>query len=338
MKKELILLLSILFISIVSCDNSSTENNGQTVKVSTVDDLTLIDTLFAIGRPDSVVRLLNIQISENKNDSKLYNVRAKANFQMLQMFGDASYILTAIKDYRKALELGGNELISNMGLATCYAHVPNYDSTFKYLDAVLQENPNYANAYQLKGTVFMAQGDTSKAISSFQTAVEQNPYLYTSYNELGEMHKKTDLKKALGYYKSAYEYCDGAIPYMYDYAINLQNYADYIVEGNTAGNYMEYYNSAFDVYKEILEIDSTFYPSYFNIGNIEKLLSNTKAADSLYMIALEYSPDNTEIYYNLGVVAEMDNRMLDANSYYSKCIKLDQGYKPAQERLKVINR
>ena len=37
-----------------------------------------------------------------------------------------------------------------MGLATCYAHLPNYDSTFKYLDAVLQENPNYAKAYQLK--------------------------------------------------------------------------------------------------------------------------------------------------------------------------------------------
>ena len=58
--------------------------------------------------------------------------------------------------------------------------VEEYESSFRYLNEALKVDIHSATAYRLKGFNYKYAGDTVNAVSSFQTAIEQDPNDYDS--------------------------------------------------------------------------------------------------------------------------------------------------------------
>jgi predicted Zn-dependent protease len=84
----------------------------------------------------------------------------------------------------KCIELEPAHKEGNMKLAELYFIARQYDNVFKYLNNVLKADVHNPKAYFMKGMAYKELGDTVKSISSFQTAIEQEPGYYDTFMQL----------------------------------------------------------------------------------------------------------------------------------------------------------
>jgi len=70
-------------------------------------------------------------------------------------------------------------------LGELYFFVKQYENAFAKINQALKINENLAKAYYLKGNIYKEIGDTAKAISSLETAIEQDNKNYGAFLDLG---------------------------------------------------------------------------------------------------------------------------------------------------------
>lgn len=307
------------------------------------------DTLADYGIP--LLQLLDEQIARHPDSAELYFKRAEA----LQKLGNsgkaradaaeairkdsfrAAYyrllaeIYFASEEFTRALqtlETGRQKLPDDVSLmletAKYYYIIGEKQKSIRLLDSVLMKNISNPYAYFYKGMIFKEIGDTSRAISSFQTAIEQNPGYYEAYMQLGLLFSKKNDPVAIDYFSNALKIDSTSEEALYGMALFYQN------QGN--------YKQAKQLYRKMIMQFPQGKRAFYNMGYIYFLEDSLDKAERNFDLALKVAPDYTEAYYMLGLCAERKNQTETARYYYRQSLNLKPDYQLALDGLQRVDK
>jgi Tfp pilus assembly protein PilF len=110
--------------------------------------------------------------------------------------------------YESAIAKDSTNSKSYLGLARIYAALDNYAKADYYIGVSLKLDPYVPEPYFTRGLIYRSdyymtgrEESWDIAISSFQTAVEQDAEFYPAYVEMGVMYAEQGDSIALEYYK-----------------------------------------------------------------------------------------------------------------------------------------
>jgi len=326
---NIVLLLSIPLICGMLCFfacTTSTEKKPDTTGVST-------------SNADSALTAMDQQIAANPKDPSLFHQRAKiylAKKDLAAAFTDmktaldmdstkSEFFLTLADLYLiagksgnskaaldKCLSLDPANVSAKLKLAELYLLVRKYDQSMHYLDEVLRADVHNAKAYFIKGMCFKELGDTSKAVSSFRTAIDQNADYYDAFMQLGIIMTSKHNLVALQYFNSALALHPQSMEALYGRTLFFQETGNFnkAIEGYTMilsvdpknkyahfnlgfihQEYLKVYDEALKHYTRAIAADSSYYEAWFNRGLCFETLGDIKAASADFNKALSIKPD-----------------------------------------------
>ena len=101
-----------------------------------------------------------------------------ANASYFVSLSDIYFATDKVRDSKialeKAISIDPKNSLALIKLGEFYFLIQKYQEAFDFIDKALKVDEHIAKAYFLKGMIFKELKDTSKAISSFITAVEQD--------------------------------------------------------------------------------------------------------------------------------------------------------------------
>ena len=317
--------LSLLLISLMACNESSTARLEEDVQVES-------------GTPfDSI----NALIKSSPNDPDLYFARAKMHYGNRDLASSLSdvgrslrldssnadyYILLAdlkliSKESRASRDILEQAYAMNpenvdvlLKLGELYMIVQDAEESFKYLNDALRLDPYNAAAYRTKGFNYKYLGDTANAVSSFQTAVEQDPNDYDSYMQLGLFYTEIGHEIAVDYFNNAIEARPEKLESYYAKGMHYQNTGEP--------------RKALNVYEEIITKNEQFFNAYYNMGyiHLEMYLKYDSAA-YFFNKAIEMGPPKyIDAIYNKGLSYERAGDLTKAEEHYRECLKINPQY------------
>lgn len=322
-----IIFAALILFMVASCSQKKgsdvTENGG-------VQDTTPIGKQIAE---------ISMKIGEDPKNADLIHERAKLHMQRMDVANamidmekvlsidttKADYFLTLADVHlgatkpgkskaalEKCLQIDPKNKLAYEKLAELYFLVQQYKEAIANLDEVLKLDIKNPKAYFMKGMCYRDMGDTTKAVSSFRTTIEQKADYYDAYLQLAMIfHAKND-KLALQYYDGALRVNPKSVDALYGrglwYQENERNYdkaiQDYTSAIQIAPNssrshfalgfihyqYLKVYDQAIKHYNDAIAADSTWPEAYFNRGLCFEAVGNIAAANQSYEKALQLNP------------------------------------------------
>lgn len=319
-----------LFISLLYACNTN-ENNVVENKTTTAAP---IDTTNA--EQVKAFKEINEQIKNDVNNTSLYLKRARLfqkygavpkaiqdvdraiaidslipEFYLLkaELLKSQDKLIEAKETLDKCMFVDNKNVQARIELGWLALIAKNYKQALDYADAALKRNIYASEAYFLKGMIFIEKKDTTLAISSFKTAVEQENDYYDAYIQLGILHIYKDKNLAEGYFKNALRINPKSLEALYNIGFFYQE------------NQM--YDNAIATYHEILAIQE-FREPYFNLGFIhQEYLSAYEEAIGFYTKAITVEPKYLDAYYNRGLCYEKMNNKPKAKADFQEVLKLN---------------
>jgi tetratricopeptide (TPR) repeat protein len=335
-------LLVILVVFTSSCGNNKT---GEL-------DAGFTDSVNAKYKDNLPLQEINKQILENSSADSLYRKRA-ALYMQLKDFelaeGDANRALKLdtmnAKNYlvltdvyyasnqtRKAKETlerclknlpKDKDALLKMG--ELYFYVKKYQESINMINQALEVDPYLSKAYFLKGMNYMESGDTSKAVNSFLTAVEQDPDYYTAYMQLALLHYQKSNPLCLDYFDNALRINPTSTEALYGKAKYYQDY------GKT--------KEAKEFYLRILQIDPVHKTALYNMGAIALGFDkNPEEAKKYFNQAIGADQNYTEAWFARGVAFEQLRDKKSAAENYKMALKITPNYEPAVSALNKLEK
>jgi tetratricopeptide (TPR) repeat protein len=286
---------------------------------------------------DSILIAFNERIKKNPNDPEIYHERAIYYFEkkkdveaafadMRRVFSidtnTAKYFITLADLYlakglagnvkaslKKAIEIDPKNIAAYTKLAEINLYVKDYNACLKAANDVLKIDVYNPRAYFIKGMAFKELGDTAKAISSFQTVIEQDPEYYHAYMQLGLLYSAKNNPLALDYLNNALNIQPQSIEAYYAIAMFYQE----------TGNI----NKAIETYNTILNIDSTYNDAHFNLGYIAMVMQDDMSkAIKHFTENIKFHPKNYEAFYMRGLCYERLKDKANAEKDFRQALKL----------------
>ncbi|MBL7936666.1 MAG: tetratricopeptide repeat protein [Bacteroidia bacterium] len=334
-----LIIISISFFSCKEGDETIVENSKH------ADSL-----LKIINSPE--LAALNKKILDNPDDANLYNERARIYMQFKQ-FDDAindskrslrmdttnaAFYLTeadiffASNETRNAkdvLESVVKKFPENtdglLKLGELYYLVKQYENAFAKINQALKINENLAKAYYLKGSIYKEIGDTVKAISSLETAIEQDNKNYGAFLDLGLIYASRKNPLAFEYYDNAINLSSSNTDALYAKAKLFQD--------------LNQIKDAVTLYNQILKQDASHVFSLYNLGAIEYGINkNPKKAIEYFTNAISVNPKYAEAYFARGACYQEINDNGNASADYNMCLQLKPNYEPAVDGLNSLGK
>ncbi len=331
------LYLSAILISIILGSVSCKEPVAKEEKTPPV----VLDTTPIGKRLAEVSR----QIVKSPEDAALYHQRALLHLQRndipnagmdinrtLQLDStNAGYYVTAsdvnlasgnpgksVAALQKALTLDEKNIPAREKLAELYFIAMQYEQSIQFLDQILKIDIRNAKAYFMKGMNFKEKGDTTRAIGSFQTAIEQRQDYYEPYVQLALIYTARGNKLAMQYYDGALRLNPKSEEALYGRGMFYQE-----VEMN--------YDKAIQDYTSITQINPKNKNAYYNLGFIHyQYLKVNNEAVKHYSKAIECDPQWPEAYFNRGLAFETMGDIAKAKSDYQQALTIRPDYGKAR--------
>lgn len=328
-------------IAVCSCGNKTNEESTTIPK----------DTTATVDTTAAGLEALNKKILADPNNSDLYHQRAKYQFEKRKdvqaALGDmaralsidstkAPYFLTLSDLYftvnktgnakaalEKALQIDPKNTEAMLKLAELYLYVKKYQESLNYINMALKADQYNAKGYFMKGMVYKETGDTATAISSMETAVEQDPGYYAAYLQLGILYAAKKNVLAESYYNNALKINPRSTEAMYDKGRFYQD--------------MQNWNGAIQTYTQLLKIDPNYKYAHFNLGVIH--LVNLKVYDEAikhFTNAIQVDSQYKEAYYGRGTCYQALGDVQRAAADYQQALIIDPQYKPAMDALNSL--
>jgi tetratricopeptide (TPR) repeat protein len=303
-------------------------------KTLSSDTLKISDTLS----PE--IAKLNKEIAADPENAELYNKRAILLYEKEKLdeaFADirtalnldssnADYFLTLSDIYfakgkiknctrsiKKAMELDDKNTDALLKYAELQLYYDKYDSTLIFIGKVLEIDKLNAKAYFMKGMAYKLKGDTAKAVSSFQTTIDQDPEYYHAYIQLGMLYATRHSKLAEDYYFNAIKLDTESIEAHFNLGVFYQD--------DTL------YDEAIEQYNKVLEIDPKYEQAHYNLGYINLVyLLDYKQAVIHFTNAIACDASYAEAYYNRGFSYELLGDDTDAKADYDKALEIRPNY------------
>jgi tetratricopeptide (TPR) repeat protein len=220
----------------------------------------------------------------------------------------------------KAFQVDPTDTEARLKLAEMKLVVREYRRAMELANDALRIDPLNAQGYYLKGWIHMEMGDTSLSISSFRTAIEQDPYFYSAFVQLGVLHAAQGERLALDYYNSAIEIMPASVEALYGKGMFAQEHGMDSV--------------ALDCYAMIKEVDPRNPLPWYNTGYI--LLEHQRdlpAAREQFSEAIARMPIYPQAYYNRGLTYELQGILDSASVEYRMALALEPDMTLAAEGL-----
>jgi tetratricopeptide (TPR) repeat protein len=344
MKYSILFLL--LLIGTVSCDSTAITDTNAVIETDTIPTIEI----------DSLDFLSN-QIKNNSQNADFWASRAKYfikkgnitdalldmksavrldtnNTTYRNYYGDLLITTLdldkAMSNFEYILSIDSSNAKAYVGIGHIYALVDNPGLATGFLNKAYQIDPYLSEAYFLEGLIYRSDfyetgRDESwdRAISSFQTAVEQNPNYYSAYIEMGVMHDEQDHDIALEYYNTAIAISPNSTEAWYNKGMFFQN--------------REKYTEAKTCYRSIISIDSLYTKSYYNQGYIH-LVYEKQLDSAIYFFnqTIHYDSLHYYAYNNLGLSHERNGDLDLAKEAYRKAIDINPDFKLAKKNLHLL--
>lgn len=227
--------------------------------------------------------------------------------------------------YQKLIKKEPKNIRALVGMAMTYTLRQDFDNSFKYINRALKINPRYRNAYVLKGSNYRMLGNTKLAISSYETAVQQDPNFYGGYLMLGALYQYEKDPICIQYYTTATQLQPNNPDCLYALA-----YAKEIFGQE---------NDAKMIYRKMIRIDSTYYEAYFQLGYIKQFTDlDLDSALYFYNAALDIEPRHIESNHNIGLIYEDKKDISRALLSYAKVLKYNPEFELTKERVAVLKK
>jgi len=225
----------------------------------------------------------------------------------------------AINALEKGHAIAADDIELTLQLAEYQFYVGERAKSIQLLDEALKKNMFNAKAYFLKGMIFKEIGDTAKAISSLQTAVEQEPKYYDAYMQLGLLLSKKKDKLALDYFNNALKIDSTSYEARYGIAMYYQEIKDY--------------PNALELYRQLILDFPQEKDAFYNTGYIYFQIDSLNKADRSFERAIAVDPTYADAYYMRGLCAEARRDFSNARYFYQQTLNLKPEHKLAQDGL-----
>ena len=340
--------LAVLVLSMWSCDSKTNIDNTIVIE----------DTLQVITIQDSL-KFLTDNIQTNSSNSKYWFDRANYflrrgsikdalidmksavrldtnNSVYLNKYADLLVttldIENALVNYGKVLFMDSSNTKAYVGMARVYALVNNPGMATGYLQKAYEIDPHLSEAYFLEGMIYRSDYEETgreesikRALSSFQTAVEQNPNYYSAYIQMGVINHRLRNDIALDYFNTAISIQPNSTEAWYNKGKYFQD--------------KEMYKEAKYSYRTVSKIDSLHTEAYYNQGYI-KMIYEKDLDSAIYFFDYVTQLDTLHIYAynNLGLSLERNGQIEKAKSAYRKAIEINPDFKLAKKNLNIISK
>ncbi len=337
---RLITIVFIIFsvtLGIISCSNKEeVAQQGETELSPYIDSLTqaIRDTpekallyaqrgeaFYAIESYDAAITDLKKAIELDNNEPNYYRVLANT-------YLDYYKSKEALETLEKAVERFPTDVLTLLKLSEFQMILKQHGASIQTANNILEVSPMNPEAFYMIGLNYKLIGDTTKAINSFQTAVEQDPDLLDGFYELGllwESKGKSEL--ALQYFNNALDIDPNNIPALYAKGMYYTN------------KRMD--NEAISIFKEINELDREYADPYFNVGIIFLESDSLKQAFNNFNIAVEVEPTMTKAYFYRALTLEKMGDTKGAIRDYQNARNFDKNDEylaEIEKKLKVLKK
>jgi tetratricopeptide (TPR) repeat protein len=336
-----IVLLLILSVIIISCGEQKT--NKEQDKTAVVTDTTAdakrieeLNSLLATNPFDAALLHERSQLYIKRHEFskalpdammalKLDSTKADYFVTMSDLQMAANKPSQAKKSLEKSLQLDPDNSEAHMKIAELFFIAKQYDKVFLHINAVLKKDAHRAPAYMMKGMAYKEMGDTAKAVSSFQTAVEQDPQYYAPLMQLGIIYAEKNDQAALQYYNRALALNPASEEALYGRAMWYQeNVHDF--------------DKAIQDYTSMIQLNPENKYAHFNLGYLHfQYLKVYNQAIKHYTDAINIDPSYAEAYYNRGLAYETSGDVSSAKKDYEEAIKIRPDYLLARQGLERVN-
>ncbi|MCU0361662.1 MAG: tetratricopeptide repeat protein [Bacteroidia bacterium] len=201
-------------------------------------------------------------------------------------------------------------------LAELYFLVKQYQDAITYINKSLRIDESQSKAYHLKGNVYLESGDTAKALSSFQTAIEQDNAFVDAYYDLGMLYASKKDPLAFDYYANALRLNPAHEQSLYARAKLYQD--------------LEKYDEAIKGYTAMLQTIKTNELCHYNLGAIYLEVKNEyQLALEQFTKAIELNSNYIEAYLARGYTYAKLKDIPSAKADYNMCLKIQPNYELA---------
>ena len=326
------LVLFALFISLSACDDNNKDQNTSTGEEMINNELSLLDQEI-LDSPNELLPYFNRAkyfAGRNMGEKALedFNRALRIDSTNTDVLFAKGELLFGYRDFEKAFEMYKKCNLSEPENVPCLlknaemnVHLRQYRKALEQINSALKINDQLAKAYYIKGRIYKETGDSSLAVSSYQTAIESDPSYYDAFIEAGLLYSEARSDLAIEYFNTAMELKPNSVEAVYAQAYYLQNSG----LSDTAR-----FSQADQLYQRILEIDPGNATAHFNQGFIDlEYRQNYRAASQHFSNAIELYPDYSQAFYNRGLCHEsLDERNL-ALADYEKALEIDPTFNGA---------
>lgn len=296
------------------------------------------------------LKAVNEELKKDPGNAALYNKRAQVYMGIKEMEAavndarrairldstNAAYYLTLVdihftrnhtREAKDLLESVAKKFPENtealMKLSELYFLVRQYQNGIDYVNKALKVDEHLARAYYIKGSIYRESGDTARAISSLETAIEQDNNYIDAFHDLGIIYAAKKNPLALEYYNNALRINPSSQELLYARAKLLQDL------GKTEQAIAEYEN--------LLAKFKACDMCHYNLGAIylEIKKDNRKALD-YFTKAIVENPNYLEAYFARGYTYSRLNDKASAKADYNMCLKIEPNYEPALDGLNSL--
>lgn len=241
------------------------------------------------------------------------------------LYAGALRMGNARDEFQRAMDIAPQDVRPKLKLAEIQMVLRKYPESMTLINEALRLEPTAARGYYLKGYIHMETRDTARAISSFRTAVEQDPGDFTSYMLLGKLSAAGRSPLAEQYYNTALDLRPDAIEALYGKAVWAQD------NGRDS--------LALACYDRIKAIDPGNALAWHNSGWIKmEHLGDLPGAKADLSRAIDINTNYADAWYNRGVAMERTDQLDSAAANYQLCIGIDPSHMLAATALDRLAR
>ena len=283
------------------------------------------DAYYNRGKLELEVKMLGGSLSDLTKAVQLDSTKSDYYYYLADVEFITGHTHEARDAFDRSIKLNPKNTDAMLKLAELYFYIKKYDDAIDLIDQAIAVNKYIAREYFLKGMIYTEKHDTMKAISSMQTAVEQDPDYFNAYVQLGLLFASKGNGIALTYYDDAIRLQPQNPEPYYDKGMFYQFGGDN--------------EDAIKAYNEVLEVDSTYKFAYYNLGVIYNLNKNdysksleyfNKAirCDSVYYMA----------YFGRANCYEMLKQKDNAMADYAHAYRINPKFKEAEAAYKKLKK
>lgn len=253
---------------------------------------------------DAAIKDLNKALELDKDMPDFYRVLSNVYFDYYKSKEAIDILRTAVERFPTNIPL-------ILKLSEFQMLTKQHGASIQSATSILEFDNLNSEAYFMLGVNYKFIGDTTKAINSFQTAVEQDPDLLEGFLELGLLFDRQGKGElALQYFNNALDIDPFDIPALYAKGMY---YTDRMMD-----------NQAIETFKKINSIDREYADPYVNVGLIYLEHDSIQQAYNNFNIAAEVEPTMAKAFYYRALTGEMLGKINAAIEDYKNARNLDR--------------